>query len=51
MFKRISHRAGLAEYQTLKNINTNHKKIVTSIYRSIKTSYPEIDEDEIATHI
>ena len=51
MFKRISHRAGLAEYNTLKNINLNHKKTVSTIYRAIRSCFPEIDEDEIVTHI
>lgn len=35
VFKRISHRAGLASYNTNKKIRDNHKQLVTDIYLAI----------------
>jgi len=49
MFKRISHRAGLATFEMLKNINTLHTKICKDIFKGIL----EISnsEDKAVSHL
>jgi hypothetical protein len=47
VFKRISHRAGLASYNTSKKIRENHKQLITDIYLQIQQHFPEVKAPEI----
>lgn len=51
VFKRISHRAGLASFNTRKTIQGNHKKLVTDMYYAIQEHFPEMSDLDVQTHL
>ena len=51
MFKRISHRAGLASFSTRKAISDKHKETITEIYNSIVTHFPDVLDEDLRVHL
>ena len=51
MFKRISHRAGLASFNTRKLISDTHKATISGIYNAILTHFPGVTEEDLKLHL